>query len=347
MALARIAFLGCFCREIDIRRSVSVACHSGVHCCVDPQEGGSEPDRAPQTRGQSWTVNQADRWHGNRRPSAATKYMTDFTDDPDSTITLSREAIDRMARIEWAAWQAHKVLPRPEKSIWPNTLADGYAIQDALVRISGLHAVGWKIGATNHAAQEHLSLSGPLSGRLFAPFRHDSPAVIDSRTSAIRALEPEIAFRIGRDMPKRDQPYAITDVTKAIAWAQPALEIPDTRWQNWEGLGAPAFVADNAAAGFIVLGAEVEDWRDLNLARMEARLVINGETVETGSGANVMKGPLSVVVWLANHLIDRGHHLRAGDLVTTGTCTPIGFAARGDEVVADFGTFGQAIARFE
>lgn len=273
--------------------------------------------------------------------------MTRSTNGPAQTAPLSQETITRVAQMVWDAWQNHKVLPRPDAALWPTTVTDGYAIQDALARISGLHRVGWKIGATNRAAQEQLSLPGPLSGRLFAPFRHDSPAVINSGTAVLRALEPEIAFRLGRDLPARDRPYEPANITEAIAWAQPALEIPDSRWRDWESVGAPAFIADNAAAGFIVLGPEVEDWRDIDLAAVEAHLVINGETAETGAGANVMDGPLSVLTWLANHLIDRDMHLKAGDLVTTGTCTPIRFAAPGDEVIADFGSFGRAVARFE
>lgn len=273
--------------------------------------------------------------------------MTSSADGHEQTASLSQEAIERVAQMVWDAWQAHVTLPRPDTALWPNTVADGYAIQDALARISGLHSIGWKIGATNPSAQEHLSLSGPLSGRLFAPFRHDSPAVIDSHTALLRALEPEIAFRMGRDLPKRDRPYDATDVTEAIAWAQPALEIPDSRWRDWHTLGAPAFIADNAAAGFLVLGPEVETWRDYDLAKLEAKLVVNGETVETGSGANVMGNPLNVVAWLANHLIDRNTHLRTGDLVTTGTCTRIRHASPGDDVVADFGDFGQASACFD
>jgi len=273
--------------------------------------------------------------------------MISSENHPEAAATLSQQTVDSIAEKIWAAWQAHQMLPRPNKTMWPSTIADGYAIQDALARITGLHRIGWKIGATNRAAQEQLALTGPLAGRLFAPFRYDSPAVIDSGTSALRALEPEIAFRMGRDLPRRDKDYAPADVTGAVAWAQPALEIPDSRWRDWDSLGAPAFIADNAAAGFLVLGKENEDWRDIDLGALEARLVINGETVELGRGANVMDGPLNVLAWLANHLIDRDMHLCAGDLVTTGTCTPIRFASPGDEVVADFGPFGQASARFE
>lgn len=260
---------------------------------------------------------------------------------------MTETAIEKVARQLWKAWEDHKTVSKTSLRDSIGTVLEGYAVQDAIARISELHCVGWKVGATSRAAQELLSLPGPLSGRLFAPYRYDSPAVIDAKSSGLRALEPEIAFRMGRDLPPRDEPYDARDITGAIAWAHPALELPKSRWNDWRTLGAPAFIADNSAAGFLVLGAEVEDWRDIDLSALEARLVINGEPVETGAGANVMDGPVSVVAWLANHLIDRGLSLHAGDLITTGTCTPIGFAKPGDEVIADFGRFGQAVARFE
>ena len=273
--------------------------------------------------------------------------MATSANGPKSPTSLSEAAVGRLAQKLWDAWQDHKVLAKSDIPKSLTTVEDGYAVQDGLTRVSGLHSIGWKVGATNKAAQDLLALPGPLSGRIFAPFRYDSPAVIGAKTSILRALEPEIALRMGRSLPPRDQPYTLDEVSGAIAWAQPALEIPDSRWAAWQSVGAPAFIADNASAGFLVLGPDVEDWREYDLAALPARLIINGQTVETGKGGNVMDGPLSVVVWLANHLTARNLSLHAGDLITTGTCTPIGFAKPGDEVIADFGAFGQATARFE
>ena len=55
-----------------------------------------------------------------------------------------------------------------------------------------------------------------------------------------------------------------------------------------------------------------------------------------------MGHPLNALAWLANHLNARGEALERGDLVTTGTCSPIRFAEPGDVVIADFGAFGRA-----
>jgi 2-keto-4-pentenoate hydratase len=260
--------------------------------------------------------------------------------------TLPARAIAAAGEALWRAWDAHVLLDAFPGAGLPPGVADGYAIQDAMLRASGLAPVGWKIGATNEAAQRMLSLDGPVSGRLLAPFCFDTPATLPTEDFAIRALEPEIAFRLATDLPPRAVPYDEREVAAAVGSAHPALEVPDTRLRHWDSVGAPGFVADNSAAGRFVLGPAVEDWRERDLAALTARLLINGETAAEGRGADALGGPLLALAWLANHLPSRGAQLRAGELVTTGTRTPIRRAEAGDHVVAEFADFGNASARF-
>ncbi len=52
------------------------------------------------------------------------------------------------------------------------------------------------------------------------------------------------------------------------------------------------------------------------------------------------------MTWLANHLSKRGIGLKAGDIVTTGTCiTPLPIAP-GDRVIAEFAGLGQVTVAF-
>jgi 2-keto-4-pentenoate hydratase len=193
---------------------------------------------------------------------------------------------------------------------------------------------GWKIGVTNDAARRLLGIPDPVAGRLYAPFCQTSPGSFSADEFSMRALEPEIAFTIAEDVtaPCREVPFAS---------AHPALEIPDTRWKDWTRIGPPGFVADNSAAGRFVLGP-ARDWP----GRVPAKLVINGKVAAEGGSELVMGDPLNALVWLANHLLERGLHLKRGDIVTTGTCTPIKQAQRGDHVVAEFDGFGSAEVRF-
>ena len=59
-----------------------------------------------------------------------------------------------------------------------------------------------------------------------------------------------------------------------------------------------------------------------------------------GIGANVLGDPRAALTWLANELRVFGAGLRAGDLVTTGTCIPPVPLAPGDSFRVDFGALG-------
>jgi 2-keto-4-pentenoate hydratase len=53
------------------------------------------------------------------------------------------------------------------------------------------------------------------------------------------------------------------------------------------------------------------------------------------------------MVWLANQQARMGRGLKAGDIVSTGTCTGIAAVRPGDEAVADFGQLGRVEITFE
>jgi 2-keto-4-pentenoate hydratase len=50
---------------------------------------------------------------------------------------------------------------------------------------------------------------------------------------------------------------------------------------------------------------------------------------------------------MVNWLRGRGKTLKAGEFVSTGTCTGHFFSAPGDHLIADFGEIGQVSAFFE
>ena len=59
-----------------------------------------------------------------------------------------------------------------------------------------------------------------------------------------------------------------------------------------------------------------------------------------GIGANVLGDPRIALAWLANDRIAQGDALRAGQIITTGTCIVPAAVAPGDDVLADFGALG-------
>jgi 2-keto-4-pentenoate hydratase len=65
-----------------------------------------------------------------------------------------------------------------------------------------------------------------------------------------------------------------------------------------------------------------------------------------GHGRNVLGDPRVALAWCANELRQLGLTLRAGEVVTTGTCHPPLPIQSGDLVAADFGSLGKVSVAF-
>jgi len=255
--------------------------------------------------------------------------------------------IHRAAQILWDAWQEGRQIEDLPDACRPRTLEEGYGIQAALAAYADQPVSGWKIAATSKAGQDHIGVDGPISGRLLADKIRESPAILPIGTNGMRVVEVEFAFRLARDLPPRSHDYSVDEVMSEVASLHPAIEIPDSRFMDFSRVGAPQLVADNACACLFVLGRETEsNWWDMDLAAHPVSLLLNGALAAEGCGANVLGDPRIALTWLANHLAARGEGLKAGQIVTTGTCIRPTRIAPGDHVVGDFGLFGIVEARF-
>ncbi len=229
----------------------------------------------------------------------------------------------------------------------PATRAEGYAAQARLETFSAQPVVGWKIAATSLAGQQHINVDGPLAGRLLAERRIAVGAEVPLNGNQMLVVEAEFAFRMGRDLGPRAQPYEREEVVAAIASLHPALEVPNSRFAPFEAAGAPQLIADNACAEYFLIGeAAPESWRSIDLARHAVSARDGAGAIHTGTGANVLGDPLIALTWLANELSSLALTLKAGQVVITGTCIKPLAVKPGDHVMADFGLIGRIDARF-
>lgn len=233
----------------------------------------------------------------------------------------------------------------------PDDMAAAYAVQD--VHVAGLIAagggapIGYKIGCSNEAVQAMLNLDAPIHGRLLSGAAHGSPAVLRADAFFVRLIEVEFAFQMADDLPPAAAPYDPDGVAAAVGLLIPAIEIVDSRYRDWTQAGALALVADNGETGAWVRGQPIADWHGLDLGGHPVSLTVNGDRVRDGVGAKVLGHPLNALTWIANALCLAGGGLRAGDLVSTGTCTEIYSAEAGDRLTADFGALGRVSLEFE
>ncbi len=244
-------------------------------------------------------------------------------------------------------WDAGTRLDQIPGEMRPATRAEGYAIQAQWEGRSAAPLFGWKIAATSAAGQRHINVDGPLAGRLLAEMVIEDGATVSLATSLMRVVEVEIAFRIGADLPPRSAPYEVDEVMAAVATLHPAIEIPDSRYDDFTVVGAPQLIADDACANLFILGPAVsEPWRHVDLAARRVSVVVAGKSRHEGKGANVLGDPRRALTWIVNELSGLGLTLAAGQVVTTGTAVVPVPVFPGDEVSASYGEFGSLSVSF-
>jgi len=254
---------------------------------------------------------------------------------------MNQQDIHAAAAILWRHWQQSTRLDELPAHCRPGTRAEGYAIQAEIAKLSGQNIVGWKIAATSTAGQRHIRVDGPMAGCLLAARAREGGARISLAGNNMKVAEAEFAFRMGSDLPKRAQRYGVEEVLAAVATLHPAIEVPDSRYQDFTRVGAAQLVADVACACWFVIGPEARaDWRVRDLAQHGVSAYRNGALAGRGSGANVLGDPRVALAWIANELCTYGEGLRAGEVVITGTClTPLPVSA-GNSIKCDFGELG-------
>ena len=220
------------------------------------------------------------------------------------------------------AWQAPHQIAAIKASVRPQTRGEGYAVQQALLAATGDKAMGWKIAATSTAGQQHIGVSGPLAGRLLASRCLPDGAAVSMRGNVMQVIEAEFAFCMGADvLAQGTTPLTVQQVMAQVADLHLAIEIPNSRYQDFVTAGEAQLIADFACASHMVLGAALTtDWRGVDLAAQDVQVSRGGEVVALGKGANALGDPRAALTWLANELISHGMHLQAGDVVITGTC---------------------------
>lgn len=210
----------------------------------------------------------------------------------------------------------------------PAEEAQAWAVQSAVLASLGGTVGGWKCAAPP---------GKPHSGAMLdARGIKTSPATWPVPRGERIGIETEIAFRLGRDLPPRGAPYSREEVLDAVAGCFPAVELVSSRYLDPAAVPLLSAMADSVAHAGLVIGADVPEWRALDLPNLTVRQSYGGEVQVERVGGNPAGDPVISLVWLANHLPTLGMHLRAGEVVTTGSCTGLIWVESGSDVVGEF-----------
>lgn len=224
----------------------------------------------------------------------------------------------------------------------PVGMGAAYDVQDALVdmrlRAWNCGLAGHKIALTTPAMRKFVGYDNSIAGQVLSAHVVQSPAAMKVADFVRLGFECELAFLLGADLPPGAAPPDRARVSQAIAAVAPAFELVDDRNADYASFGRDdgatmlSLAADNAWNHGVVLGEWRTDWQAIDLAGVHGVLQINGEQAGEGWGRDVLGHPLDAMVWIAQHLHQRGRTLKKGEFVITGSLITSKFPQLGDRV---------------
>jgi 2-oxopent-4-enoate/cis-2-oxohex-4-enoate hydratase len=226
------------------------------------------------------------------------------------------------------------------------TIEDAYQIQLRMVqrRIDlGEKVIGKKIGVTSKVVMDMLGVNQPDFGYLLSGMVFNEGEPVDTSKLIAPRAEAEVAFILAKDL--TGPGVTAADVIRATDCVMPCFEIVDSRVKDWK-IKIQDTVADNASCGVFSLGGTRKSPRNLDLALAGMVLEKNGEIVSTSCGAAVQGSPVNAVAWLANTLGRLGISLKAGDVILSGSQSPLVPVKAGDNFNCSVGGLGNTSVRF-
>ena len=131
--------------------------------------------------------------------------------------------------------------------------------------------------------------------------------------SSTPKVEPEVAYRLGRDIDPDEPTPDIASIVDAVA---PAIEVIDSRYRDFRFTYTDV-IADNASAAVFVLGP----WRSVeDVSNRVVRLCVGGREM-IGSTAAILGDPAKAVHALLALASRRHLPLCAGQIVLAGAAT--------------------------
>ncbi len=200
-----------------------------------------------------------------------------------------------------------------------------FAVHDKLTAGGADKMAGWKVALTLPAQYEPLRLSGPVFAGIYASGIRQSGASFESGWPIKPGIEPELVARMSKDAPVASAPYTADSIRAYVANLYCGMELVDNRYADVTKMTGPARIADDVLQAACVVGTEIPEWQKLDFPNLKGRSLLDGKQLASGAGTAVMGSALISLAWLANTLNKHGTHLKAGDLILTGSVHPPAF----------------------
>lgn len=225
---------------------------------------------------------------------------------------------------------------------YPNLDTDtAYKIQMTMLSMlekQGERVAGWKMGGSQ--VTDPSKPFQPVFGFMLASYECPSGGTVSASkfVGGSPLMEAEVGFQLKQDLPgptvSREELLAAIDSVGGFS------ELISIRVKDAKG-GTKATLAQSIADG-LANGGFIQPMHKyaldkIDLSKVKAQVDINGQVKATGDSQGFKF--IDALLYLANSLPKYGRHLRAGDIVITGSMLTPPPAKAGDHVEIKFSTF--------
>jgi len=214
------------------------------------------------------------------------------------------------------AWRSGRQLTELPADVRPQTLDQGYDLQDCLIEELGEEVVGWKLGVGSVKGKRDSGIGRSIAGRVVKSRVYAVGDAVPLPDNAPATIELETAFVIGRDIAAGTAP--IHDPLSVVNEARLCCEIVRSRFADRRAVGWPSFAADDGAFHALIIGPQINH---VDFPRtMQSLLVkVDGQDKVRAAQGEDVTDPVIALQDFFHLTHERGMRIPRGSIVTTGS----------------------------
>lgn len=232
----------------------------------------------------------------------------------------------------------------------PDSLAEGYAIQELAIGLWPDQIAGWKVGRVPPELQARLGderIAGPTFLRALHRPSPGETIALPAIAGGFAAVEAEFVYRLAVDAPAGKTSWTPVEALALVGALHIGVEFAGSPLKAINDLGSTVVASDFGNNAALIVGAEIPGWRERTDASLVCQTFVDGALVGSGTAASVPGGPAEALAFLLGHCAARGRPLTAGQYVTTGAATGIHEISVGQSARVSFGEFGEILCTAE
>ena len=199
--------------------------------------------------------------------------------------------------------------------------SQAYEIQESgiiLRESDGEKVIGYKMGLTSEAKRKQMDLDAPLYGVLTDKMEITNNGSYSMAGKIHPKAEPEVAFMFTKEL---NDSMTYQEIFETIKWAAPAIEILDSRYEQFKYFSMEDVISDNSSSSYFIIGDKFsvdskEDYFDKKL-----KFFVNGNVVHEGNSNAISDDPLNSIIELTRLMSARGKKVPANTIILAGAAT--------------------------